>query len=81
MADTEGLKQDEINFKYTLRYISTLKELNGIAILMDANRPKVNDAFKYCMGQLLTHLHKDAAKNIVFVFTKCGQRKDPGKQT
>jgi hypothetical protein len=24
-------------------------------------------------------LHKDAAKNIVFVFTKCGQRKDPGK--
>jgi GTP-binding protein EngB required for normal cell division len=79
MADTAGLKQDQQNFKYTLRYISTLKELNGIAILMDANRTRLTPAFKYCIGQLLTHLHKDAAKNIVFVFTKCGQRKNPGK--
>jgi GTP-binding protein EngB required for normal cell division len=79
MADTAGLKQDQQNFKHTLRYISTLKELNGIAILIDANLSRLTPAFKYCIGQLLTQLHKDAAKNIVFVFTKCGQRRDPGK--
>jgi GTP-binding protein EngB required for normal cell division len=78
MADTAGLQQDKQNFKHTVRYISTLKELNGIAILLDA-KSQLTPAFKYCIGQLLTQLHKDAAKNIVFVFTNCGQRRDPGK--
>jgi hypothetical protein len=81
ITDTTGLKQyqQNLDFKHTLRYISTLKELNGIAILIDANQSRLTPAFKYCIGQLLTQLHKDAAKNIVFVFTKCGQRRDPGK--
>jgi predicted YcjX-like family ATPase len=79
MADTAGLKQDQQNFKYTLRYISTLEELHGIAIVMDAKTVRLTAAFRYCIGQLLTHLHRDAAKNIVFVFTKCGHEKNPGK--
>jgi hypothetical protein len=79
MVDKDGLQQDQENFKHTLRYISKLEELNGIAILIEANQSRLTPAFKYCIGQLLTQLHKDAAKNIVFVFTKCGQQRHPSK--
>jgi hypothetical protein len=81
MADAAGLEQDRQNIKNILDYIFTLDELelNCILILMDGNRNTMTTAFKYCIGQLLTHLHKDAAKNIVFVFINCGQRRNPGK--
>uniref|UniRef100_A0A915E558 G domain-containing protein n=1 Tax=Ditylenchus dipsaci TaxID=166011 RepID=A0A915E558_9BILA len=44
-------------------------EIHGIIIMLKPNNNKLNVIFKYCIGELLTHLHKNAAANIVFCFT------------
>ncbi|KAI1729612.1 hypothetical protein DdX_01865 [Ditylenchus destructor] len=69
IGDTDGLTKDSANFKAILNYIANLKELHGICILMTPNSTRLTPAFKYCINELLTYLHRDAAKNIVFVFT------------
>uniref|UniRef100_A0A915E8F9 DUF8206 domain-containing protein n=1 Tax=Ditylenchus dipsaci TaxID=166011 RepID=A0A915E8F9_9BILA len=50
------------------RYLSSV-EIHGIIIMLKPNNNKLNVIFKYCIGELLTHLHKNAAANIVFCFT------------
>uniref|UniRef100_A0AC34GGG8 Uncharacterized protein n=1 Tax=Panagrolaimus sp. ES5 TaxID=591445 RepID=A0AC34GGG8_9BILA len=49
--------------------ISNIDELHGICILLKPNNARLNVMFKYCINELLTHLHKSAAENIVFCFT------------
>uniref|UniRef100_A0A914XNS0 G domain-containing protein n=1 Tax=Plectus sambesii TaxID=2011161 RepID=A0A914XNS0_9BILA len=69
IGDTRGSEQDNKNFAAILRYISHFKEIHGICILLKPNNAKLNLVFKYCINELLTHLHKTAAVNIAFCFT------------
>uniref|UniRef100_A0A914BY04 G domain-containing protein n=1 Tax=Acrobeloides nanus TaxID=290746 RepID=A0A914BY04_9BILA len=69
MGDTRGLEQDQKNMASILGFIAPIKELHCICILLKPNNDKMSTAFRYCINELLTHLHKDAAKNIVFCFT------------
>ena len=69
IADTDGVDQDKRNFDNTLAYIANIREIHAICILMRPNSIRLTTHFKYCIGQLLTRLHKSAAKNIVFCFT------------
>ncbi|RIA85229.1 hypothetical protein C1645_782329, partial [Glomus cerebriforme] len=69
MGDTNGLEQDVKNFENILWYISYHKYLNGICILLKPNNSRLNVIFKFCIQELLSHLHKDAKDNIVFCFT------------
>ena len=69
IADTDGADQDKRNFNNTLAYIANIREIHAICILMRPNSIRLTTHFKYCIGQLLTRLHKSAAKNIVFCFT------------
>jgi hypothetical protein len=66
---SSGLDKDELNFKNIMWSISSYKHLNGILILVKPNSARLTVAFKYCINELLKHLHKDAARNIVFCFT------------
>lgn len=69
LGDVRGVKQDDINFDNILYTISTLDHLNGIIILLKPNQSTLSITFRYCLDELLTHLHKSAINNMVFAFT------------
>lgn len=69
IGDVRGPEQDKININNILMYIATMGDLHGICILLPPNKARLTLSFQYCFNELLTHLHKSAAQNIVFVFT------------
>ena len=69
IGDTRGPEQDKKNFEQILSYIANLSELHGICILLKPNNARLTLMFKFCIKELLTHLHKSASDNIVFCFT------------
>jgi len=69
IGDTRGIDHDRINFQNIMTHLSNLDEINGICILLKPNNARLTVMFKFCIKELLTHLHRDACKNIVFCFT------------
>ncbi|RGB22399.1 hypothetical protein C1646_776149 [Rhizophagus diaphanus] len=69
IGDTKGSEYDVKNFENILWYINYYRYLNGICILLKPNNARLNVIFKYCIQELLSHLHKNAKDNIVFCFT------------
>jgi hypothetical protein len=69
IGDTRGLDQDAHNFHDILTYISQYEHLNAICILLKPNEERLNILFKFCINELLRHIHKSASENIIFVFT------------
>ncbi|CAG8469143.1 12020_t:CDS:1 [Ambispora leptoticha] len=69
IGDTRGLDQDKRNFDNILKCLSFHKHLNGICILLKPNDSRTTIVFRFCIQELLTHLHKSAKDNIVFCFT------------
>ena len=69
IADCRGADQDVLNFSSILQYIAHIPEIHGICILLKPNNSRMNIVFKYCINELLTHLHVSAAENIAFCFT------------
>ncbi|KAF9921399.1 hypothetical protein BGZ65_010374 [Modicella reniformis] len=51
-------------------YISGFDKINGICILLLPDTPRLTTFFRFCINELLLHLHKSAADNILFTFTK-----------
>ena len=68
-GDTRGQPQDAKNIANTLEYISQYDKLNAICILVKPNNARLDVHFRYCLKELLVHLHRGAAPNIVFCFT------------
>jgi len=52
-----------------LHTINNYEHLHGILILLKPNSSRLTVMFRFVIQELLTHLHRDAAKNIVFGFT------------
>ncbi|CAG8521474.1 2935_t:CDS:2, partial [Racocetra persica] len=71
IGDTRGLNTDAKNFENILKYISQFDQLNGICILLKPNNARLTIMFRFCIQELLSHLHKGARDNIVFCFTNC----------
>ena len=69
VGDTRGIDQDIIKFQNLMTHISKLDEINGICFLLKPNNSRLTVMFEFCIKELLTHLHRDACKNIVFCFT------------
>ena len=69
VGDVRGAEQDKINMQNILKEISHFRELHGICILMKPNECRINITFRYCIKELLAHLHQEASKNIMFCFT------------
>lgn len=69
IGDTRGIEQDKKNFENILGTIGHLGELHGICILLKPNNARLNIMFRFCIKELLTYLHRDASKNIIFCFT------------
>ncbi|KAK3687828.1 hypothetical protein B0T22DRAFT_510761 [Podospora appendiculata] len=79
IGDTRGLEQDNKNMADILRVLRTYNHLHGILILLKPNAARLTVMFRFCIKQLLTHLHRNAASNIVFGFTNTrGSNYTPG---
>ncbi|KAM9995497.1 hypothetical protein ACTFIY_001691 [Dictyostelium cf. discoideum] len=69
VADTRGCKQDDLNFEVILKELSEFEELHGILILLRSTDNRIDTMYKYCINELLHHLHYSAKNNIFFCFT------------
>lgn len=69
MGDTRGVDFDRQNMADILSTLSSYDELHGILILLKSNAARLTITFSYCIKELLTHLHHNAAKNMAFGFT------------
>jgi GTPase SAR1 family protein len=69
VGDTRGVDHEARNFEHILNYISQYEHLNGICILLKPAITRLNIYFRYCIKELLRHLHINAKDNIMFVFT------------
>jgi len=79
IGDTRGAMQDAENMADILSVLANYKELHGILILLKPNNARLTIMFRFCIKELLTHLHRDAARNMVFGFTNTrGSNYKPG---
>lgn len=69
IGDTRGLEQDTKNFQEILNYIAQYEHLNGICILLKPTEERLTVLFRFCINELLRHLHVDAKENLIFLFT------------
>ncbi|XDG00479.1 hypothetical protein ABKA04_000094 [Annulohypoxylon sp. FPYF3050] len=69
IGDTRGVEQDQKNMANVLNVLSQFEKIHGIIILLKPNTSRLNVIFRFCVEELLTHLHRDATQNMVFGFT------------
>ncbi|KAH7159640.1 hypothetical protein B0J13DRAFT_519096 [Dactylonectria estremocensis] len=69
IGDTRGVDQDNKNMADILQVLRGYKNLHGVLILLKPNAFRLTTLFRFCLKQLLTLLHRNAAQNIAFGFT------------
>ncbi|EHK49915.1 hypothetical protein TRIATDRAFT_289308 [Trichoderma atroviride IMI 206040] len=69
IGDTRGLSYDKENMADILKAISSYEHLHGILVLVKSNNARLTITFRFCVKELLTHLHRSAAKSMAFGFT------------
>ncbi|RVD82096.1 uncharacterized protein DFL_006532 [Arthrobotrys flagrans] len=79
IGDTRGVEQDRKNMADILSTLANYSKLHGILILLKPNNSRLTVVFKFCINELLTHLHRNAEANMVFGFTNTrGSNYQPG---
>ncbi|KAI6082743.1 hypothetical protein F4821DRAFT_281491 [Hypoxylon rubiginosum] len=73
VGDVRGIEADRKNLNSILRTINRVGSLHGIIILLKPNASRLTLMFRFCVKELLTYLHRDAAQNIVWGFTNTRQ--------
>ncbi|KXX76913.1 Neoverrucotoxin subunit beta [Madurella mycetomatis] len=69
IGDTRGIEQYKANMEDILQTLTQYPELHGILILLKPNNARLTLTFRFCITELLTHLHRSAARNMAFGFT------------
>ncbi|KAK6449738.1 hypothetical protein FP744_10005988 [Trichoderma asperellum] len=69
IGDTRGHSYDKENMADILNTISSYDELHGILVLVKSNNARLTVTFRYCVKELLTHIHRSAANIMAFGFT------------
>ncbi|KAI5782393.1 hypothetical protein DFH27DRAFT_637422, partial [Peziza echinospora] len=79
IGDTRGASKDTENMANILSVLANYPTIHGILILLKPNNARLTIMFRFCIKELLTHLHRDAARNMVFGFTNTrGSNYTPG---
>ena len=79
IGDTRGAPQDAENIADILSVLANFEELHGIVILLKPKNARLTTMFRFYIKELLTHLHRDATRNVVFGFTNThGSNYKPG---
>ncbi|KAI9202268.1 uncharacterized protein BJ171DRAFT_514624 [Polychytrium aggregatum] len=69
MGDTRGVEQDKSNMDLIIKYIVNYPQINAILFLLKPNNSRLTVWFRLCIKELLKNLHRDSARNIMFMFT------------
>lgn len=69
LGDTRGLDQDYKNVADIMRTLESLETLSSILFVIKNNDSRLTTSFDFVLSELMMHLHKDTAKNIMFGFT------------
>lgn len=69
IGDCRGIEKDKENFDNILAFLTCYDKINAVVVLLKPNNARLTVAFKFCVLELLTHLHKSLVSNIMFAFT------------
>lgn len=69
IGDSGGVDADRKNMADILSTLSGYDTVHGILVLLKSNNARLTITFRYCIKELLTHLHHNAAANMAFGFT------------
>uniref|UniRef100_A0A914Y1A5 G domain-containing protein n=1 Tax=Panagrolaimus superbus TaxID=310955 RepID=A0A914Y1A5_9BILA len=69
IGDTRGIETDNINMKAILNTVGIFEELHGICILLKSSDTKLTTEYKFCLNEVLMHLHRKALDNVFFIIT------------
>ncbi|EEU42912.1 uncharacterized protein NECHADRAFT_47318 [Fusarium vanettenii 77-13-4] len=69
IGDTRGSNHDNENIANMMKMLSNYQDIHGILILLKSNSSRLNVMFRFCIKELLAHLHLSAVSNVVFGFT------------
>ena len=50
-------------------FLTCYDKINAVVVLLKPNNSRMTVAFRFCVLELLTHLHKSLVSNIIFAFT------------
>uniref|UniRef100_A0A914QT61 G domain-containing protein n=1 Tax=Panagrolaimus davidi TaxID=227884 RepID=A0A914QT61_9BILA len=69
IGDTRGVETDNINMKAILNTVGIFEELHAICILLKSSDTKLTTEYKFCLNEVLMHLHRKALDNVFFIIT------------
>ena len=69
IGDCRGIEKDKENFENILVFLTNYDKINAVVVLLKPNNARLTVAFRFCVLELLTHLHKSLVSNIIFAFT------------
>lgn len=69
IGDTEGVSQDEKNCQMIFDFIGKYDKIHAVLFLLKPNDARMTTSFQYNIMELIQHLHRSAARNILFVMT------------
>ncbi|XP_078349242.1 uncharacterized protein LOC144634224 [Oculina patagonica] len=69
IGDSRGIEKDKENFENILAFLTCYDKINAVVVLFKPNNARLTVAFRFCVLELLTHLHKSIVSNIIFAFT------------
>ena len=69
IGDVRGTWQDKENFDNILSFLLNYEKINAVCVLLKPNNSRLTVSFRFCVLELLTHLHKSLEKNLLFCFT------------
>ena len=69
IGDCRGIEKDKENFENILAFLTCYDKINAVVVLLKPNNSRMTVAFRFCVLELLTHLHKSLVNNIIFAFT------------
>ncbi|KAJ2983882.1 hypothetical protein NQ176_g379 [Zarea fungicola] len=70
ICDPRGVEKDHDHIRNILDTLEHCQNIRMVLFLLEPNVSRLTPAFEFCMRELLSRLHKSAARNIVFGFTK-----------
>ena len=69
IGDSEGIQEDKKNFDNILSHLARYDQIHAVCILLKPNNSRLTAMFRFCIQELLAHLHSSVKDNIVFCFT------------
>ncbi len=69
IGDSRGIEQDNEKFDNILAFLTSYEKINAVVVLLKPFNSRLTVAFKFCVLELLTHLHKSVVANVIFAFT------------